>query len=125
VECISANYADVTQEVAQKASCLAPKTFTSTLKTVMAALLSSNKTPNGSPSKSGDVVDPTAYAALISEHTIGRPLRVEKWMKEAQAALVALPRFQHDFASRLTESGTEVRIVVFVWVCRAIKVRNV
>ena len=121
--CVRANYADVTQEVAQKASCLAPKTFASTLKIVESAL-ASNKTPNGSPSKSGKVIDPTAYATLISEHKIGQPLRVKMWMEEVQAALVALPRFQHDFASRLTESSTEVRISVFFWVCRTIKVRK-
>ena len=121
--CVRANYADITQEVAQKASCLAPKTFASTLKIVQTAL-ASNKTPNGSPSKSGEVIDRTAYATLISEHKIGQPLRVKKWMEEAQAALVALPRFQHDFASRFTESSTEVRVAVFFWVCRAIKVRK-
>jgi hypothetical protein len=44
-------------------------------------------------------------------------------MEDAQAALVALPRFQHDFASRLAEPGVELRIAVFYWVCRAIKVR--
>ena len=129
--CVSAGYADITQEVAQKASCLAPKTFTSTLRTVKAALLgsSSSKTPNGSPSKAAghdddddDESDSTAYATLIGEHKIGQPLRVESWMKEAQAALLALPRFQHDFASRLTESSAEVRIAVFFWVCRGIKV---
>jgi hypothetical protein len=118
--CISAGYADITQEVAQKASCLAPKTFVSTLRTVKTVLIASS-----SPSKAagGDEIDPTAYATLISKHRIGQPLRVEKWMKEAQAALVALPQFQHDFASRVAESGAEVRIVVFYWVCRAIKVR--
>lgn len=117
----SAGYAEITQEVAQKASCLAPKTFVSTLRTVRTALLASS-----SPSKAGaggDEIDPTAYATLVSEHGIGQPLRVEKWMKEAQAALVALPRFQRDFASRLAESGAEVRIAVFYWVCRAIKVK--
>ena len=124
MERISASYADVTQEVAQKASCLAPKTFSSTLRTVKTALLASNKTPNGSPSKANNDTDPMAYATLIGEYKIGQPRRVEKWMKEAQAALVALPRFRHDFASLITESGTEVRIVVFFWVCRAIKVRT-
>lgn len=119
---ISAGYADITQEVAQKASCLAPKTFASTLKTVKTAILASN-TPNASPSKSGNRTDPTVYATLISEHKIGQPLRVESWMKEAQAALVVLPRFRNDFASRLSESGPEVRLAVFFWVCRAIKVR--
>lgn len=120
---ISAGYADINQEVAQKASCLAPKTFASTLKTVKTAILASSNTPNASPSKSGNRTDPTAYATLISEHKIGQPLRVESWMKEAQAALTALPRFRNDFASRLSESGPEVRIAVFFWVCRAIKVR--
>ncbi|KAI0290911.1 hypothetical protein BC826DRAFT_1024960 [Russula brevipes] len=118
----SAGYADITQEVAQKASCLAPKAFASTLKTVKTALLSST-TPNGSPSKRGN--DPTAYATLIREHKIGQPLRVESWMEDAQAALIALPRFQNDFASRFTESGAEVRITVFFWVCRAIKLSTV
>jgi hypothetical protein len=121
---ISAGYADVTQDIAQKASCLAPKTFTGTLKTVKAALIPSNKTPNGSPSKSGGVIDPTAYATLISEHSIGQPRRVEKWMNEAQAALLALPRFREDYASRFTESSAEVRIVVFCWVCQTIRVRK-
>jgi len=120
IESKSAGYADITQEVAQKASCLAPKTFVSTLRTVKTALHPS------SPSKAGggDEIDPTAYANLISKYRIGQPLRVEKWMKEAQAALVALPRFQHVSASRLAESGAEVRIAVFYWVCRAIKVRK-
>ena len=123
VGCVRANYADVTQEVAQKASCLAPKTFASTLKIVKTAL-ASNKTSNGTPSKSSEVIDPTSYATLIGEHKIGQPLRVKKWMEEAQAALVALPRFQRDFASRITESDKEVRVAVFFWVCRAIKVRT-
>jgi len=124
----SAGYADITQEVAQKASCLAPKTFVGTLRTVKTALLASSS--SSSPSKAGagagagaggDEIDPTAYATLVSKHRIGQPLRVEQWMKEAQAALVALPRFQRDSAS---ESGAEVRIAVFYWVCRAIKVRK-
>ena len=68
---------------------------------------------------------PTAYAKLISEYKIGQPLRVESWMKDAQAALVALPQFQRKFSSRITESGAELRIAVFVWVCKAIKVCNV
>ena len=120
---ISAGYADITQGLAQKASCLAPKTFVSTLRTVKTALLASS---SSSPSKAacGDEIDPTAYATLISKYSIGQPLRVEKWMKEAQAALVALPRFQQDFASRLADSSKEVRIAVFYWVCRAIKVRK-
>jgi hypothetical protein len=121
---VSANYADITRDVAQKASCLAPKTFVSTLKTVETALRPSNKTPNEPPSKSGEDTDRTAYASLISDCRIGRPKRVEKWMKEAQAALVALPRFQRDFASRIAESGAEVRVAVFYWVCRTIDVRK-
>ena len=122
---ISAGYADVTQEVAQKASCLAPKTFVTTFRTVKTALLASAS--SSSPSKAGggdDIVDPTAYATLVGKYKIGQPRRVEKWMKEAEAALVALPRFRHDLAPRLAESGVEVRIAVFYWVCRAIKVRN-
>ena len=45
-------------------------------------------------------------------------------MKEVHAALIALPRFRKGFASRLAESDAAVRIAVFFWVCRAIKVRN-
>ena len=83
-----------------------------------------SKTPDASPTKSGNQIDPTAYITLIGEHKIGQPLRVESWMKDAQAALTALPRYRQNFASRLSESGPEVRIAVFFWVCRAIKVRN-
>ena len=75
---ISLGYADITEEVAQKASCLAPKTFASTLRTVKSAMLASN-TPNASPSKSDNEIDPTAYKMLISKHTIGQPPRVESW----------------------------------------------
>jgi hypothetical protein len=121
---ISLGYADITEEVAQKASCLAPKTFSSTLRTVKTAIHPS-KTPNASPSKSGNQVDATAYAALISEHKIGQPLRVESWMKEAQETLTTLPRFRQDFAVRHSESSPEVRLAVFFWVCRAIKVRSI
>ena len=120
---ISLGYADITEEVAQKASCLAPKTFASTLRTVKSAMLASN-TPNASPSKSDNEIDPTAYMTLINDHKIGQRLRVESWMKDAQAALTALPRYRQDFASRLSESGPEVRIAVFFWVCRTIKVRD-
>ena len=118
---ISAGYPDVTHEVAQKASCLAPKTFVSTLRTVKTALLAS------SPSKKsggGDEVDPITYVTLIRENKIGQSLQVKKWMKQAEAALLALPRFQRDFASRLTESSAEVRIAVFYWICRVLKVRK-
>ncbi|KAH9065202.1 hypothetical protein EDB87DRAFT_1574400 [Lactarius vividus] len=120
----SAGYADVTEDVAQKASCLAPRQFASTLRTVKAAL-HVPKTPAGSPSKSKTDLDPIAYATLIKEHKIGRPLRVESWMKEAQAALVALPRYQQKFASRLADSGIDVRIAVFFWVCRTIKISHI
>jgi hypothetical protein len=51
-------------------------------------------------------------------------MRVEAWMKEAQAALVALPRYQQKFASRLADTTTDVRIAVFFWVCQTIKVRS-
>ncbi|KAH9080280.1 hypothetical protein EDB83DRAFT_2338334 [Lactarius deliciosus] len=120
----SAGYADVTEDVAQKSSCLAPRQFASTLRTVKAAL-HVPKTPAGSPSKSKTDVDPIAYATLIKEHKIGRPLRVESWMKEAQAALVALPRYQQKFASHLADSGIDVRIAVFFWVCRTIKISHI
>ncbi|KAH9002826.1 hypothetical protein EDB86DRAFT_3073958 [Lactarius hatsudake] len=120
----SAGYADVTEDVAQKASCLAPRQFASTLRTVKAAL-HVPKTPAVSPSKSKIDVDPIAYATLIKEHKIGRPLRVESWMKEAQAALVALPRYQQKFASHLADSGIDVRIAVFFWVCRTIKISHI
>ena len=49
---------------------------------------------------------------------------LKKWMEGTQAALVSLPRFQLDFASRLTESSKEVRVAVFFWVCRTIQVRK-
>ncbi|KAH8989113.1 hypothetical protein EDB92DRAFT_906280 [Lactarius akahatsu] len=120
----SAGYADVTEDVAQKASCLAPRQFASTLRTVKAAL-HVPKTPAGSPSKSKTDVDPIAYATLIKEHKIGRPLRVESWMKEAQAALVALPRYKQKFASHFADSGIDVRIAVFFWVCRTIKISHI
>ncbi|KAI9465001.1 hypothetical protein BJY52DRAFT_1393074 [Lactarius psammicola] len=123
----SAGYADVTEDVAQKASCLAPRTFASTLRTVK-AVLHVPKTPTGSPSKSSKSktdVDPTAYAALIKEHKIGQPLRVESWMKEAHAALVALPRYQRKYAPYLADSGIDVRIAVFLWVCQTIKLSNI
>jgi len=119
----SAGYPDVTEDVAQRASCLAPRLFASTLRTVKAAL-HAPKTPTGSPSKSRTDDDPTAYAALIKEHKIGQPLRVESWMKEAHAALIALPRFQQKYASHVVDSGMDVRIAVFFWVCRTIKVRG-
>ncbi|KAI0301123.1 hypothetical protein B0F90DRAFT_1817148 [Multifurca ochricompacta] len=92
----SAGYADITEEVAQKASCLAPKTFASTLRTIKAVLRAPKK-PNASPDKLRRDADPTAYATLINEHKIGQPLRVESWMTEAQATLMALPRFQQDW----------------------------
>jgi hypothetical protein len=123
-ECASSGYADINEEIAQKASCLAPKTFAITFRTIKSVLNAPRKR-NSSPSKTIDEHDPTAYATLISEHKIGQPVRVESWMKETQAALVALPQFQRDFSSRLTESGAEVRTAVFVWVCKAIKVCDV
>ena len=120
---VSAGYADVTEDVAQKASCLKPRTFASTLRTIKAVLLVP-KTPAKSPSKSRTDVDPTAYAALIKEHKIGQPLRVESWMKEAHAALVALPRYQHKIAPHVAGSEADVRIAVFFWVSQTIKVRS-
>jgi hypothetical protein len=120
--CVSAGYADITEDIAQKASCLAPKTFASTFRTVKTALNAPRTQSSSSPSKSVDENGPTTYAKLISEYKIGQPLRVESWMKDAQAALFALPQFQKKFSSRITESGAEVRIAVFVWVCKAIKV---
>jgi hypothetical protein len=45
-------------------------------------------------------------------------------MKEAHSALVALPRYQRRLASHLADSGTDVRIAVFFWVCQTIKVRS-
>lgn len=45
-------------------------------------------------------------------------------MKEAHAALVALPRYQHKYASHVADSGTDVRIAVFFWVSQTIKVRS-
>ena len=120
---LSAGYADVTEDVAQKASCLKPRTFASTLRTTK-AILQVPKTPAGSPSKSRTEVDSTAYATLIKEHKIGQPLRVETWMKEAHVALVAQPRYQQKFASRLADNAADLRIAVFFWVSQTIKVRS-
>ena len=44
-------------------------------------------------------------------------------MKEVPAALVALPRYQQKFASRLADNAADVRIAVFFWVSQTIKVR--
>ncbi|KAI0263982.1 hypothetical protein BC834DRAFT_884865 [Gloeopeniophorella convolvens] len=100
----NAGYSEITSEIAQKASCLAPKTFQSTMRTVKAVLLASKASESS------------------VKHQIGRSSRVEAWLQQAQETLLSLPKFKHDFSARLTASSVEVRTAVFFWVCQVIKI---
>jgi hypothetical protein len=92
---ISLGYADITEEVTQKAPCLTRKTFASTLKIVKTAMLASKK--------QRPRLDRLRHAHQRAQAEIGQPLRVKSWMKEAQAALAAFSRFRQDFASYLRD----------------------
>ncbi|TFY76878.1 hypothetical protein EWM64_g7135 [Hericium alpestre] len=111
---------DITNHLGQVASCLAPKIWASAVNTVRAALAASqpstprkrNRAPRGSVS----------YRTLVMANKIGRVQRVVDWMTDAEKALGGNPAFKDQF--ELSLEGIEVRLSVFIWVCRTLKLKN-
>ncbi|KZT12080.1 uncharacterized protein LAESUDRAFT_808977 [Laetiporus sulphureus 93-53] len=108
--------ADVSEKVAQTASCLAPKDFKAALNAVRAALAS--QTSNNVEESSA----PLTYEDLIVEKGLGRKAFMAGCMRDVEKALVAsrmLPK-------ELQLPCDVTRIVVFGWTCeRLLNIRGV
>lgn len=97
---------DVSEKIAQTASCLKPILFKTTLKTVRSVLATAD-------AQTEEDTEPLTYEYLISENKLGRKLFVEGCMKDVEKSLVAtdmLPLEFHPPADILT-------VTVFCWTC--------
>ncbi|KAL1950360.1 hypothetical protein VTO73DRAFT_5484 [Trametes versicolor] len=105
---------DVTEQIAQAASCLKPKLFKTALNTVKGALSAAAKAKAkaeaASPSKAARTV---TYNALLGEKKIGRKGMVLGWMQDAERALMA-----NREARRRFTSYDAVTVAVFCWTCQ-------
>ncbi|KAI0365719.1 hypothetical protein BV20DRAFT_1003672 [Pilatotrama ljubarskyi] len=106
---------DVTEQIAQAASCLKPRLFKTTLNTVKSAL--SAASASASPSKASSS-KPSArsvtYSALLTEKKIGRKGLVAGWMQDAERTLMANRETRRRFAG----AYDAITVAVFCWTCQ-------
>ncbi|KAI0947185.1 hypothetical protein AcV7_009676 [Taiwanofungus camphoratus] len=97
---------DVSEQVAQGASCLAPKIFKTTLSVVRSALTASASRTRRSASA-------LKYETLIQKNKIGRKAFVESCMRDVEKALVA----SRELPDELRPPCDIVTLCVFGWTC--------
>ncbi|KAL7279985.1 hypothetical protein ACG7TL_006396 [Trametes sanguinea] len=104
---------DVTEKVAQAASCLKPKVFKTTLNTVKAALAAAaaSAAASASPSKSSRKL---SYTDLLVEKKIGKRGIVMGWMQNAERTLMANREMRRKFGT----AGDALTLAVFCWTCQ-------
>ena len=93
-------------KVAQAASCLAPKVWQATLKTVRAALEAVCAPPEEEEVGSLD------YEDLIKENRIGRGEFVAACMRDVEKSLLKAGQLPEEFLP----IGVVVKVVIFAWV---------
>ena len=103
------NNGDVTQKVAQSASCLNDKVFSRTLNVVRKAIAD-----DGKPNKSVAMT----YNTLTRSYTIGMVAKVVAWMDEAEKALV----LKEVLPAKYEVNSPLVKCAIFFWVCKILKV---
>ncbi|KAA1474657.1 hypothetical protein DENSPDRAFT_841291 [Dentipellis sp. KUC8613] len=113
------NFPDITYNLGQIASCLSPKVWSASIHVARGALASNvpalPSVPRGRPA--------IMYRTLITQNKIGRVQRVMHWMDDAQQLLQDSPAFNREF--KLEPECMEVKITVFLWVCRILKLKHV
>ncbi|KAI0648092.1 hypothetical protein C8Q79DRAFT_1087085 [Trametes meyenii] len=97
---------DVTEQIAQAASCLKPRVFKTALNAVKGALSAS--TAASSPSKSSRNV---TYLALLTEKKIGRKGMVQEWMQDVERTLMANRETRRKFGA----AYDAITVAVFCW----------
>jgi hypothetical protein len=114
------NNDDVSQKVAQEASCLAPKLFKSTLASVRSLV---NESFQGEAAVQYSATPSSmTYASLMKHHAIAGPLDLRQkfldWMEEVESTVL-----EGDLVKRRYEQQqTLVRCAVFAWTCARLKV---
>ena len=99
-------YGEVSAKVAQAASCLAPKVWQATLKTVRTALDAVCAPPEE------EEVGNIDYEDLIKENHLGRIPFVAACMRDVEQSLLKAGQLPEEFLPL----GIVVKVVVFVWV---------
>ncbi|KAH9891567.1 hypothetical protein C8Q73DRAFT_649647 [Cubamyces lactineus] len=107
---------DVTEKIAQVASCLKPKVFKTTLNTVKAALSAASASNPSTPSKSRRL----GYTELLTQRKIGRKAVVLGWMQGAERTLMANREMRRKFGA----SYDALTVAVFCWACHLMGVRQ-
>ncbi|KAI0661963.1 hypothetical protein C8Q70DRAFT_961499 [Cubamyces menziesii] len=102
---------DVTEKIAQVASCLKPKVFKTTLNTVKAALSAASASNPGTPSKSSRRL---GYTELLIQRKIGKRAVVLGWMQGAERTLMANREMRRKFGA----SYDALTVAVFCWACQ-------
>ncbi|TFY72626.1 hypothetical protein EVG20_g388 [Dentipellis fragilis] len=113
------NFPDITYNLGQIASCLSPKVWSAAIHTARGAL-ASNLSALPSVKRGRPAI---MYRTLITQNKIGRVQRVMHWMDDAQQLLQDSPAFNREF--KLEPECMEVKITVFLWVCRILKLKHV
>ncbi|KAI0632344.1 hypothetical protein C8Q77DRAFT_1197631 [Trametes polyzona] len=105
---------DVTEQIAQVASCLKPKVFKTTLNTVKGALAEAARSAaTASPTKHKTTTRMITYEALLTEKKFGRKALVSRWMQDAERTLLENQKTRRKFGNL-----DAVTIAVFCWTCQ-------
>ena len=105
---------EITEKVAQTASCLKPKVFKTTLNAVRAALAAAAAAAAAHKKTSRTVT----YLNLVDEYKIGRKATVTQWMADAERALMA----NREVRRRNGSAYDAITLAVFCWTCGHMKV---
>ncbi|RDX42622.1 hypothetical protein OH76DRAFT_1391595, partial [Lentinus brumalis] len=104
---------NITEKVAQNASCLKPRLFKTTLNTVRSALAAAEAAT--SPKKAPIRV---SYRSLVDEYRLGRPGIVTEWMVKAENTFMRNLEMRRKYG-RVYDAVT---IAIFCWTLRVMQV---
>ncbi|RPD62320.1 hypothetical protein L226DRAFT_611087 [Lentinus tigrinus ALCF2SS1-7] len=100
---------NISEKMAQTASCLKPSLFKTTLKTVRSALAAAEAAT--SPRKAARNV---SYQDLVVGYKLGKKALVIDWMKQAEITLMQNPEMRR----RLAKAYDAITVAVFCWTLR-------
>ena len=106
---------NITEKIAQNASCLKPRLFKTTLNTVRSALAAAEAAT--SPRKAARSV---SYQKLVVEYKLGRKGMVTDWMRDAETTLMRNPEMRRRFG----KAYDAITVVVFCWTLGIMGVRG-
>ena len=107
---------DITEKIAQNASCLKPKVFKTTLNIVRSALAAAAAAAASRKKTSRTVT----YRQLLEDYRVGRKGMVAQWMEDAERAVMANQEIRRLYG----RAYDAITLSVFCWTLGHMKVRS-